>query len=303
MKKSEVIKKVVYLSLLNNKLNTLMNINGNWVDQRNSSWNTPYTFSGKEKDVETGYGYFGARYYDSGLSIWLSIDPMSDNYPSMSPYNYCVNNPVILVDPDGREIGEVDELAKTYINSLIDKKSPDYNRAFARKYRQLEKSKTKYNFKLGTKENLSGVDGNGGEVFGAVLPGSDNSIDIIFTIGEGTRCTTEGGFGQLATLFEEVYHASRIDKGKMDINRPTIAEEIKAWRFSIKAPGTKFTYEYTDDTGITKTGETLANLFRINVSTKLLQTMFKEGLEGCENCTRRWHFFSPPGIYSDLPLK
>ena len=72
--------------------------------QRNSSWNAPYTFSGKEKDVETGYGYFGARYYDSGLSIWLSVDPMSDKYPSMSPYNYCANNPVILVDPDGREI-------------------------------------------------------------------------------------------------------------------------------------------------------------------------------------------------------
>jgi len=70
--------------------------------QLNSSWNAPYTFSGKEKDAETGYGYFGARYYDSGLSIWLSVDPMSDKYPSMSPYNYCANNPVILVDPDGK---------------------------------------------------------------------------------------------------------------------------------------------------------------------------------------------------------
>ncbi|MDX9697475.1 MAG: RHS repeat-associated core domain-containing protein [Bacteroidales bacterium] len=72
--------------------------------QRNSSWNTPYTFSGKEKDVETGYGYFGARYYDSGLSIWLSVDSMSDKYPNLSPYNYCANNPVIFIDPDGREL-------------------------------------------------------------------------------------------------------------------------------------------------------------------------------------------------------
>jgi len=72
--------------------------------QRNSSWNAPYTFSGKEKDAETGYGYFGARYYDSGLSIWLSVDPMSDKYPSMSPYNYCANNPVKLIDPNGMEI-------------------------------------------------------------------------------------------------------------------------------------------------------------------------------------------------------
>jgi RHS repeat-associated protein len=74
-----------------------------WVDQRNASWSAPYTFSGKEKDVETGYGYFGARYYDSGLSIWLSVDPMSDKYPSMSPYNYCEYNPVIYIDPNGKE--------------------------------------------------------------------------------------------------------------------------------------------------------------------------------------------------------
>ena len=72
-----------------------------WVDQRNSSWNAPYTFSGKEKDAETGYGYFGARYYDSGLSIWLSVDPMSDKYPSTSPYAYCRNNPILLIDPNG----------------------------------------------------------------------------------------------------------------------------------------------------------------------------------------------------------
>jgi RHS repeat-associated protein len=72
------------------------------MNPRAITWSTPYTFSGKEKDAETGYGYFGARYYDSGLSMWLSVDPMSDKYPSMSPYNYCANNPVILVDPDGR---------------------------------------------------------------------------------------------------------------------------------------------------------------------------------------------------------
>jgi len=91
--------------------------------QRNSSWNAPYTFSGKEKDTETGYHYFGARYYDSGLSIWLSVDPMSDKYPSMSPYNYYANNPVILVDPDGRKIKiyytEVNQFGKTIHKAFI----------------------------------------------------------------------------------------------------------------------------------------------------------------------------------------
>jgi RHS repeat-associated protein len=92
-----------------------------WINQRTSatSWNAPYTFSAKEKDVETGYGYFGARYYDSGLSIWLSVDPMSDKYPSMSPYNYCANNPVILVDPDGRKVIPVDKESKGYMKSYF----------------------------------------------------------------------------------------------------------------------------------------------------------------------------------------
>ena len=63
------------------------------------------TFTGKERDAETGYGYFGARYLDHELmTMWLSVDPMSDKYPSISPYAYCAWNPVKLVDPDGREV-------------------------------------------------------------------------------------------------------------------------------------------------------------------------------------------------------
>ena len=65
--------------------------------------NWSYTFSAKEKDSETGLSYFGSRYYSSDLSIWLSVDPMSDKYPSLSPYTYCANNPVKLVDPNGEE--------------------------------------------------------------------------------------------------------------------------------------------------------------------------------------------------------
>ncbi len=60
------------------------------------------TFTGKERDSETGFSYFGARYYDSDLMTgWLSVDPMADKYPSLSPYAYCAWNPVKLVDPDG----------------------------------------------------------------------------------------------------------------------------------------------------------------------------------------------------------
>ncbi len=62
-----------------------------------------YTYNGKEKDYESGFHYYGSRYYSSELSIWNSTDPMSDKYPSISPYTYCNNNPVLLIDPDGNE--------------------------------------------------------------------------------------------------------------------------------------------------------------------------------------------------------
>lgn len=80
-----------------------------WVDIQNfAETQYPrlgiYSFNGKEKDYESGYHYYGARYYWSEvLTGWLSVDPMMDKYPSISSYAYCVWNPVKLVDPDGRK--------------------------------------------------------------------------------------------------------------------------------------------------------------------------------------------------------
>ena len=71
----------------------------------NINSNYPSSFTGKERDSETGFSYFGARYYDSDiLTAWLSVDPLADKYPGVSPYAYCAWNPVKLVDPDGEEI-------------------------------------------------------------------------------------------------------------------------------------------------------------------------------------------------------
>ena len=72
--------------------------------------NWSYTFSAKEKDSETGLSYFGSRYYSSDLSIWLSVDPMSDKYAYQSGYVYCGNNPLRVVDPNGEDEWEVDEI-------------------------------------------------------------------------------------------------------------------------------------------------------------------------------------------------
>jgi RHS repeat-associated protein len=74
-----------------------------FLEQRSTAnYFTPYKFSAKEKDEETSYSYFGARYLASDFSFWLSVDPMADKYPNISPYAYCAWNPIVLVDPDGR---------------------------------------------------------------------------------------------------------------------------------------------------------------------------------------------------------
>ena len=54
-----------------------------------------YRFNGKERDPESGFLYYGQRYYGiSHIPMWLSVDPMLDKYPGISPYHYCHWNPV-----------------------------------------------------------------------------------------------------------------------------------------------------------------------------------------------------------------
>ncbi len=68
----------------------------------NNIFENVYKFNGKELDESTGYYYYGARYYDPGASIFLSVDPLAEKMPNYSPYNYTLNNPINFVDPDGR---------------------------------------------------------------------------------------------------------------------------------------------------------------------------------------------------------
>ena len=76
-----------------------------FVQQRaTSDYYTPYKFTGKEQDEETNYDYFGARYYTPEFfNIWLSVDPMADKYPNISPYHYCSWNPIKIIDPNGED--------------------------------------------------------------------------------------------------------------------------------------------------------------------------------------------------------
>ena len=72
------------------------------ANQQPIGYDERFKFTGKERDWETGYGYFGARFYDYRKGFWNSVDPLADKYPNVTPYLYCNGNPIMLVDPNGR---------------------------------------------------------------------------------------------------------------------------------------------------------------------------------------------------------
>ena len=92
-------------------------------EEHSTSKTMPYLFNGKELDQETNLTYFGARYLDMKTSLWLNTDPLSGYNPiqetehyidgqhnggiynpmNMATYSYTYQNPVIYVDPTGKQ--------------------------------------------------------------------------------------------------------------------------------------------------------------------------------------------------------
>jgi RHS repeat-associated protein len=64
---------------------------------------TRFRFTGKERDMESGFDYFGARYYDSRIGRFLTNDPHASHYSNLNPYHYCGNNPIAYIDPTGMD--------------------------------------------------------------------------------------------------------------------------------------------------------------------------------------------------------
>jgi RHS repeat-associated core domain len=65
----------------------------------------PYKYNGKELDTMHGLNMYdySARYYDSNLGRFSTVDPHPENYYSLSPYAYVANNPLKFIDPTGMD--------------------------------------------------------------------------------------------------------------------------------------------------------------------------------------------------------
>ena len=67
-----------------------------------------HLYNGKEMDRIYGLEWldYGARMDNPAIGLWTQMDPLAEKYYHINPYVYCAGNPVMFIDPDGREWGE-----------------------------------------------------------------------------------------------------------------------------------------------------------------------------------------------------
>ena len=136
-----------------------------WSEGLNT--NQPMLYNGKEFVEMHGldtYDY-GARGYYPALGRFTSIDPLAEKYYSISPYAYCANNPVNMIDPNGMETytthdaGEIkdflNEIKAKYGNDEGDDEGDqDSNKKGDQKQKKVPKQKIEPKSEL----NLSPID-------------------------------------------------------------------------------------------------------------------------------------------------
>ena len=196
-----------------------------YINQRTTGYNERFTFTGKERDEETGYGYFGARYMDHELmTMWLSVDPLADKYPSISPYAYCAWNPIKLVDPDGREITLWIEDGSGNTYEYKPNMTPTGDAAAQQQIQTLNEM---YSSSLG-QEMLDALIGSTNDYYitneSTGVPGTSATVQY----GNGSR-SQMGGANDMLNMSHELFHAFQYENGE---GGATYKNEVEALIYS-----------------------------------------------------------------------
>ena len=216
-----------------------------------------YTFSGKEQQHLRGqvvnYADFEARFYDSEGVMFLQQDPMSEKYYPIGQYNYCLGNPIRLIDPNGMETTDaleewIEELEKE-IDDMRRRNNAEIARYEAgrtaknskRTDRKIKKAEAR-NARLDqvTKEIAALRDSD--QLYGITISnGNDGNGAFVYNEEAGTMDVLIPADSPLGLFAHELKHAYQFEKGELGANP--------------LGKGSNFLYDLTDEETAYERGE------------------------------------------------
>src|SRR5690554_6477657 len=191
--------------------------------------------------------YYGARYYDPRISIFISVDPLAEKYPNYTPYHYVHQNPINMIDPTGMEaegVGDPKEPKKPEDANCKDCKiigldkgdrgSSVQNQVYSAKFSNVKKSDFEHLKELFTKDpgsindnllaeySLVDFDGDGrvsvGDHVDIDIMGPDNGSVVV----QDVAANDSGFMAKFATLEGHtdagwIYFGAFYDEGKQEL--------------------------------------------------------------------------------------